>query len=151
MQPQTPMQNINHMIHQSIRIAKLNHLIGQPIFANCNTLLTPIATFGCFSINRINASSRAISNNQSINALAELILQCAYCNAIINLSDILSSLSLSNDPKCTLEFIATLSTKHKSKCKGLKGAEHLREDDVQFGVSERSLNNDAVISSTTSM
>ena len=145
------MQNINHTIHQSIRIAKLKHLIGQPIFENCNTLLTPIATFGCCSIHRINASSQTITNNQSINSLAEIILQCAYCNAVIHLSDMLSSFSLSNDPKCTLEFIATLSTKHKFKCKGLKGADHLREDEFQFGVSERSLNNDAVISSTTSM
>ena len=145
------MRNINHTINQSIRIAKLNHLIGQPIFANCNPLLTPIATFGCFSIQRINVSSPSITNNQSINVLAEIKLQCAYCNAIIHLSDMLSSFSLSNDPRCTLEFIATLSTKHKSKCKGLKGADHLREDEVQFGVSERSLNNDAVISSTTSM
>ena len=149
MHPQAPMQNINLMIHQSLRIAKLNHLIGLPSFANCNTLLTPIATFGCFSIQRIKISSPTITNNQSINAVAGIILQCAFCNAIIHLSDMLSSFSFSNDTKCTLEFIATLSTKHKAKCYGLKAANQLSKDEVQFGVMERSLNNDAVILSTS--
>ena len=144
MQPQTSMRNIIHMINQTIRIAKLYHLIEQPIFADSNTLLTPIATFGCFSIQRTKVLSPTITNNQSINALSGIILQCAFCNVIIHLSDMASSFSLSNDPKCTMEFIATLSAKHKSKCKGFKGADHLREDELQFGISEGSL-------STTSM
>ena len=63
----------------------------------------------------------------------------------------LSSFSLSNDPKCTLEFIATLSTKHNSKCNGFKAADHLSKDEVQFGVLEGSLIKDAIILSTTSM
>ena len=49
-----------------------------------------------------------------------------------------------------MELLATLSTEHKAECRGLKGVELLKEDDVQFGVSEGSSDIDANIMRSTS-
>ena len=152
-QPQTQLEDINRKIHQSIRVAKLDHLIGQPIFAHSDALITPLATFGGFSVQRctrIIVHSGRIAHTQSRNALDAVTLQCAFCSAFIPLAEVLSRFRLSGSPKCTLELLATLSTEHKTECRGLKGAERLKEDDVQFGVSERSCDIDANIVSSRS-
>ena len=152
-QPQTQLEDINRTIHQSIRIAKLDHLIGQTIVSHCDALLTPLATFGGFSVHRrtrIIVSNYRIAHTQSRNALDGVTLQCAFCNVHVPFAEALSRFRLSGSPNCTLELLATLSTEHKAECRGLKGAERLKEDDVQFGVSERSSDIDANIVSSRS-
>ena len=152
-QPQTQLEDINRTIYQSIRVAKLDHLFGQPIFSHSDALITPLATFGGFSVHRrtrIIVLSGRIALTQPRDALDEVILQCAFCNAFIPLAEVLSRFRLSGSPKCTLELLATFSTEHESECRGLKGAERLKEDGVQFGVSERSSDIDANIVSSRS-
>ena len=152
-QPQTQLEDINRTIHQSIRVANLDHLIGQPIVSHSDSLITPLATFGGFSVHRrtkIIVPNGRIAHTQSRNTLDGVILQCAFCNAFIPLAEVLSRVRLSGSPKCTLELLATLSTEHKAECRGLKGAERLTEDDVQFGVSERSSDIDSNIVSSRS-
>ena len=87
-------------------------------------MLTPVATFGCMSVHGI-------------------VRQCALCSKSIAIAEVLTRFTHSRSPKCTIELLAMLSNEHKAECRAMEGADRLMEDDVQFGVSEGSLNIDA--------
>ena len=134
-------EDIKSTSYQSIRLAKLDYLIGQPIFLNSNALVTPIATFGGFAINRrtrSNVLDGNISHTSPQTALEGIEFQCAFCNVCIPFAKVNNDLPLSSSPKCTIEFLAKLSTEHKAECRALKGAHCIMQDDVQFGISEGS-------------
>ena len=151
MQRQTNNLPINHMIYQSIRLAKLKHLIGHKnifklqcfTYSDCNLRMLFCSQNQCFFVN--------ITHNQSTNMDNDIILQCVFCNVTISVSDIFSSLPLSFHTNYTMELIEKLSSKHKFQCKGLNGAEHFKDDEVQIGVSEGFLKIDTVNGSATSM
>ena len=131
------LENTKHTVHQSIRLAQLNHLLGGQ--SHWNALLTPMATFGCISVHRrtrITVSEGKITQTPHKNSLDRIILECAFCNVTVSLAKVLSRFSLSGSAKCTMELLATLSTEHKAACRALKAVDLLKEDDVQFGVAE---------------
>lgn len=135
----TQLKNIKRSVHQSIRLAQLDALIGQTIFSHCNALLTPMATFGCVSVCRhtgITVFEDKITHSSSGNTIEGIILQCAFCDVSIPFAKMISCFTLSGSPKCTMELLATLSEEHKAECRGLKGADRMNEEEMQFGVSE---------------
>ena len=131
------LENIIHTVHQSIRLAQLNHLLGGQ--SHWNALLTPMATFGCMSVHRrtrITVSEGKITQTPHKNSLDRIILECAFCNVSVPLAEVLTRFTLSGSAKCTIELLAMLSTEHKETCRALKAVDRLKEDDVQFGVAE---------------
>ena len=149
LQPPAKLEAIEHSSHQLICLAQFDLLIGQPI-SNYDALISIIATFSGFSVHmrtRSKVSGVEITHTPSINVFDELILQCAFCNVSVMLAEVLSRFNPAGSLKCTLELLATLSTEHNAdcECRRLKGAEHLMEDDVQFGVLESSSDIDANI------
>ena len=147
------LEDIKSTIYQSIRLAKLDYLIGQPIFSNCNALVTPIATFGGITVHkriRSKVLGGNINNTPPRTALEGIVFQCAFCNVCIPFAKVNNDLPLSGSPKCTLEFLAKLSTEHRAESRALNGAGCLMQDDVQFGISEGSSDIEANIKSSGS-
>ena len=137
----TLLKDIKSSIYQSIRLAKLDYLIGQPIFSKCDALVSPIATFGGLTVYRRTRSKVLGGNSFSHtprSALESIEFICAFCNECISLAKVINCLSQSGSPKCTIEFLAKLSMEHRAECKALKGADRLMDEDVHYGISEGS-------------
>lgn len=131
----------NAKTQESIRIARLEPLVKQPIASLSDALLTPLATLGCVS-GRIRDATRASRIAQSSTRpkldADELVVKCAYCNASVPLAEVIARVTHSGSAQRTMELLAALAEEHAVECRGRKGPSLVQEDDVQFGVSEAS-------------
>ena len=126
-------------VHQSLRVAHFHTLLSSihpdGAIPSC-VLLTLLASVGQLALESSRAISSASTNIASSRSDPEPMLNCAFCNASIPLSDLAR-----HEPRSrahyTAELVAgLLVTRHLEQCKGRRGGSLMRADDVHYSVAE---------------
>ena len=142
-QPVTSSDNLEStpLLHVPIRLAHFERILRHPDLQHSYALLTPLANFSCVSPvihngNRDYLEGRTTQSQELAAILADIVLECAFCDASFSPANIFAFDSNNGNAKLTMKLLESLAAEHAEGCRGRKGVALLNADDTQFGVCE---------------